>query len=149
MKNLDVSAIKDGSVIDHIDSKSTLKVATILNIQNEEQVVLVGMNLKSKFLGKKGIIKIGGKIIDQKEVNKIALIAPNATVNIIKDYDVVKKFKVAVPETIEGIVKCFNPNCVSNHHNQEPKLLVLNKNPIKLQCHYCERIMDANDFVLT
>ncbi|MEK7804776.1 MAG: aspartate carbamoyltransferase regulatory subunit, partial [Planctomycetota bacterium] len=132
MKNLDVSAIKDGSVIDHIDSKSTLKVATILNIHDEEQVVLVGMNLKSECLGKKGIIKIGGKIIDQKEVNKIALIAPNATVNIIKNYNVVKKFKVAVPETIEGIVKCFNPNCVSNHHNLEPKLHVLNKNPIKL-----------------
>ena len=131
MKNLDVSAIKDGSVIDHIDSKSTLKVATILNIQNEEQVVLVGMNLRSNLLGKKGIIKIGGKIIDQKEVNKIALIAPNATVNIIKDYDVVKKFKVAVPETIEGIVKCFNPNCVSNHHNQEPQITRPQQKPHK------------------
>ncbi|OHC17305.1 MAG: aspartate carbamoyltransferase regulatory subunit, partial [Planctomycetes bacterium RIFOXYB12_FULL_42_10] len=124
MKQLDVSAIKDGSVIDHIDNKSTLKVAEILNIQNEEQVVLVGMNLESKFLGKKGIIKIGGKIIDQKEVNKIALIAPNATVNIIKDYEVVKKFPVVVPEVIENIVKCFNPNCVSNYHNLEPKLHV-------------------------
>ncbi len=148
MKNLDVSAIKDGSVIDHIDSKSTIKVADILNIQDEEQVVLVGMNLTSKCLGKKGIIKIGGKIIDQKEVNKIALIAPNATVNIIKDYEVVKKFKVAVPEIIEGIVKCFNPNCVSNHHTIKPKLHVVNKIPIKLQCHYCERIMNAKDIVL-
>ncbi|UJS16093.1 MAG: aspartate carbamoyltransferase regulatory subunit [Candidatus Jettenia sp.] len=148
MKHLDVSAIKDGSVIDHIDNKSTLKVADILNIQNEEQVVLVGMNLKSKLLGKKGIIKIGGKIIDQKEVNKIALIAPNATVNIIKDYEVVKKFKVAVPEVIEGIVKCFNPNCVSNYNNITPKLNVVNKNPIRLECHYCERIMSAKDILL-
>ncbi len=148
MKHLDVSAIKDGSVIDHIDNKSTLKVADILNIHNEEQVVLVGMNLTSKLLGKKGIIKIGGKIIDKKEVNKIALIAPNATVNIIKDYEVVKKFKVAVPELIEGIVKCFNPNCVSNHHTIESKLHVANKNPIKLRCHYCERIMSAKDIVL-
>lgn len=147
MKHLDVSAIKDGSVIDHIDSKSTLKVADILNIQNEEQVVLVGMNLTSKFLGKKGIIKIGGKIIDQKEVNKIALVAPNATVNIIKDYEVVKKFKVVVPDIIEGIVKCFNPNCVSNDHNIQAKLHVINKNPIKLRCHYCERIMSANDIL--
>lgn len=148
MKHLDVSAIKDGSVIDHIDSKSTLKVADILNIQNEEQVVLVGINLISKFLGKKGIIKIGGKIIDQKEVNKIALIAPNATVNIIKDYEVVKKFKVVVPEIIEGIVKCFNPNCVSNHNNIKAKQHAVNKNPIKLQCHYCERVMGAKDIVL-
>lgn len=148
MKHLDVSAIKDGSVIDHIDNKSTLKVADILNIQNEEQVVLVGMNLTSKFLGKKGIIKIGGKIIDQKEVNKIALIAPNATVNIIKDYEVVKKFKVVVPDVIEGIVKCFNPNCVSNYNNVTSQLNVVNKNPIRLECHYCERIMGAKDILL-
>ncbi len=148
MKHLDVAAIKDGSVIDHIDSKSTLKVAEILNIQNEEQIVLVGMNLTSKFLGKKGIIKIEGKIIDQKEANKIALIAPNATVNIIKDYEVVKKFKIVIPEIIEGIVKCFNPNCVSNYNNIKTKQHVVNKNPIKLQCHYCERIMSAKDIVL-
>ncbi|MGQ3683901.1 MAG: aspartate carbamoyltransferase regulatory subunit [Candidatus Loosdrechtia sp.] len=148
MKQLDVSAIKDGSVIDHIDSKSTLKVADILNIQNEEQMVLVGINLSSKLLGKKGIIKIGGKIIDQKEVNKISLIAPNASVNIIKDYEVVKKFKVAVPDIIEGIVKCFNPNCVSNYNNIISKLIVINKNPIKLECHYCERIMGTKDIVL-
>lgn len=148
MKHLDVSAIKDGSVIDHIDSKSTLKVADIINIRNEEQVVLVGMNLSSKLLGKKGIIKIGGKIIDQKEVNKIALIAPNATVNIIKDYEVVKKFRVAVPDILEGIVKCFNPNCVSNYNNVIQKLNVISKNPIKLRCHYCERIMGAKDIVL-
>lgn len=149
MKHLDVSAIKDGSVIDHIDSKSTLKVANILNIQNEEQVVLVGINLTSKYLGKKGIIKIGGKIIDKKEANKIALIAPNASVNIIKDYEVVKKFKITVPDIIEGIVKCFNPNCVSNYHNTEPKFHVINKNPIKLRCHYCERIMNSKDIILT
>lgn len=148
MKQLDVSAIKDGSVIDHIDSKSTLKVAEILNIQDEEQMVLVGMNLASKFLGKKGIIKIGGKIIDQKEVNKIALIAPDATVNIIQDYEVVNKFRVVVPEIIENMVKCFNPNCVSNHHGIESKLHVVNKNPIKLRCHYCERVMNSKDIVL-
>lgn len=148
MKHLDVAAIKDGSVIDHIDSKSTLKVAEILNIQKEEQIVLVGMNLTSKFLGKKGIIKIEGKIIDQKEANKIALIAPNATVNIIKDYEVVKKFKIVVPEIIEGIVKCFNPNCVSNYNNIKARQHVVNKNPIKLRCHYCERLMSAKDIVL-
>jgi aspartate carbamoyltransferase regulatory subunit len=148
MKHLDVAAIKNGSVIDHLDSKSTLKVAEILNIQNEEQVVLVGMNLTSKFLRKKGIIKIEGKIIDQKEASKIALIAPNATVNIIKDYEVVNKFQIVVPEIIEGIVKCFNPNCVSNYNNIKARQHVVNKNPIKLQCHYCERIMSTKDIVL-
>jgi len=148
MKHLDVSAIKYGSVIDHIDSKSTLKVADILNIKQEEQVVLVGMNLSSKLLGKKGIIKIGGKILDQEEVNKIALIAPNATVNIIRDYEVVKKFEVVVPEVIEGIVKCFNPNCISNHDNIKSRQHLISKVPIKLRCHYCERIMGTKDIIL-
>lgn len=144
----EVSAISDGTVIDHIDSKSTFKVANILNIQNDNEVVLVGMNLSSKHLGKKGIIKIGGRILTQSEVNKIALIAPDATVNIIKDYKVDEKLTVSVPDIIEGIVKCFNPNCVSNHERIQSKFHTLNKTPLKLKCYYCERTMKADDIEL-
>jgi aspartate carbamoyltransferase regulatory subunit len=144
----EVSAISDGTVIDHIDSKGTFKVANILNIQNENDVVLIGMNLSSKQLGKKGIIKIGGRILTQSEANKIALIAPEATLNIIKDYKVDKKLTVSVPDIIEGIVKCFNPNCVSNHERIQSKFHTLNKTPLKLRCHYCERTMKAEDIEL-
>ncbi|HHT9152250.1 MAG TPA: aspartate carbamoyltransferase regulatory subunit, partial [Candidatus Hypogeohydataceae bacterium YC40] len=91
MRQLQVSAIKDGTVIDHIDSKSTFKVASILNIPAESRLILVGMNLSSRQLGKKGIIKIEGKVLNQEEANKIALIAPNATLNIIKNFEVVEK----------------------------------------------------------
>ena len=145
MKKLEVSAIEEGTVIDQIASKSTFKVANILNIQGIDQVVLVGVNLSSKKLGKKGIIKIGGKILTQEEVNKIALIAPDATVNIIEDSELVRKFKVALPDSIEGIVKCFNPNCVSNHQKIQSRFHVINKNPIKIRCHYCERLMGTDD----
>ncbi len=148
MKKLEVSAIEEGTVIDQIASKSTFKVANILNIQKIDQVVLVGVNLSSKKLGKKGIIKIGGKILTQEEVNKIALIAPDATVNIIEDSELVKKFKVALPDSIEGIVKCFNPNCVSNHQKIQSSFHVINKNPIKIRCHYCERLMGTDDIEL-
>ncbi len=148
MKKLEVSAIEEGTVIDQIASKSTFKVANILNIQRVDQVVLVGVNLSSKKLGKKGIIKIGGKILTQEEVNKIALIAPDATVNIIEDSELVKKFKVALPDSIEGIVKCFNPNCVSNHQKIQSRFHVINKNPIKIRCHYCERLMGTDDIEL-
>ncbi|HHT9124671.1 MAG TPA: aspartate carbamoyltransferase regulatory subunit [Candidatus Brocadiia bacterium] len=144
----EVSAISDGTVIDHIDSKSTFKVANILSVQNETQMVLVGMNLSSKHLGKKGIIKIGGRILTQSEVNKIALIAPDATLNIIKDYEVVRKFNVAIPDIIESIVKCFNPNCVSNHEKIQTKFHTISKTPLKLRCHYCERTMKAEDIEL-
>jgi len=148
MKKLEVSAIEEGTVIDQIASKSTFKVANILNIQRVDQVVLVGVNLSSKKLGKKGIIKIGGKILTQEEVNKIALIAPDATVNIIEGSELVRKFKVALPDSIEGIVKCFNPNCVSNHQKIQSRFHVINKNPIKIRCHYCERLMGTDDIEL-
>lgn len=148
MKKLEVSAIEEGTVIDQIASKSTFKVANMLNIQDIDQVVLVGVNLSSKKLGKKGIIKIGGKSLTQEEVNKIALIAPDATMNIIKDSEVVRKFKVAIPDAIEGFLRCFNPNCVSNHQNIRSRFHVISKNPIKIRCHYCERLMGSDDIEL-
>ncbi len=148
MKQLAVSAIRDGTVIDQIDNKSTFIVSEILKIRNEEQVVLVGVNLSSKRLKKKGIIKIGGKILTQEEVNKIALIAPDATLNIIKDYEVVKKIKVELPDFIEDTVKCLNPNCVSNHQPVNSKIHVISKQPVKLKCHYCERLMSVKDIEL-
>lgn len=148
MRQLPVSAIRDGTVIDQIDSKSTFSVSEILSLQDEDQVLLVGINLSSKKLGKKGIIKIGGKFLTQEEVNKIALIAPDATLNIIKDYEVVKKIKVELSDTVESIVKCFNPNCISNHQIIRNKFHVVSKSPVKLRCHYCERLMVAKDIEL-
>ncbi|KHE92512.1 MAG: aspartate carbamoyltransferase regulatory subunit [Candidatus Scalindua rubra] len=148
MKKLEVSAIEEGTVIDQIANKSTFKVANILNIQKIKQVVLIGFNLSSKKLGKKGIIKIGGKLLTQEEVNKIALIAPDAKVNIIKNSEVVKKFTVNIPDIIEEFMKCFNPNCVSNHQNILSKFHVINKNPIRIRCHYCERHMGVDDIEL-
>ncbi len=148
MKKLEVSAIEDGTVIDQIVSKSTFKVADILNTQSLEQVVLIGFNLSSKKLGKKGIIKIEGKLLTQEEVNKISLIAPDATVNIIKDSEVVKKFKVDIPDSIEAFMKWFNPNCVSNHQKIISRFHVINKNPIRIRCHYCERHMGVDDIEL-
>ncbi len=148
MKKYEVSAIEEGTVIDQITNKSTFKVANILNIQDIDQVVLIGYNLSSKKLGSKGIIKIEGRLLTQEEVNKISLIAPDATVNIIKDSEVVEKFKVAIPDSIEEFLKCFNPNCVSNHQNIQSRFHVINKNPIRIRCHYCERHMGEDDIEL-
>ena len=148
MKILEVSAIEEGTVIDQIANKNTFKVANILSIQDIDQVVLIGFNLSSKKLGKKGIIKIGGKLLTQEEVNKISLVAPDATVNIIKDSEVVRKFKVDIPDSIEEFMKCFNPNCVSNNQNIQSRFHVINKNPIRIRCHYCERHMGVDDIEL-
>ncbi|MCH8329655.1 MAG: aspartate carbamoyltransferase regulatory subunit [Nanoarchaeota archaeon] len=147
-KQLSVSAIKEGTVIDHIPSNATLKVVDILDLKGIRSIISIVTNLTSKKMGKKGIIKVGGKNLTKEEVDKIALIAPNATVNIIKDYDVKQKIKVTIPETINKIIKCSNPNCMTNNEKVTTKFYVLNKNPLKVRCHYCERNMDKEDISL-
>ena len=147
-KELSVSAIKDGSVIDHIPSNVTLKVVDILDLKGIKGIISIATNLSSKTMGKKGIIKISGKNLTKEEVDKIALIAPNATVNIIKNYDVREKIKVTIPSTINKIIKCSNPNCVTNNEKVTTKFYVLNKNPLKVRCNYCERNMDKEDISL-
>jgi len=148
-KELNVSAIKEGSVIDHIPSNATLKVVDILDLKGIRGIISVATNLVSKSMGKKGIIKISGKDLTKEEVDKIALIAPNATVNIIKNYDVMQKLKVAIPTTINKIIKCSNPNCITNNEkNILTKFYVLNKDPLKVRCHYCERNMEKEDISL-
>ena len=147
-KEMSISSIKEGTVIDHIPSNATLKVAEILNLEGIMGIISIATNLPSKTMGKKGIIKIGDKLLTQEEVNKIAVIAPNATVNIIENYNVKKKLNVSIPDSIEKVVKCSNPNCVTNNEKVETKFYVLKKSPLMIKCHYCERAMNKEDIVL-
>ena len=147
-KELSITAIKDGTVIDHIPANVTFKVADILDLKGIRSIISVATNLSSKQTGKKGIVKIGGKFLTQEEVNKIAIVAPDATVNIIKNYDVKKKLKVSIPETINKVIKCSNPNCVTNTEEVKTKFYVLSNNPLKVKCHYCERNMNKEDIEL-
>jgi len=147
-KELSISAIKDGSVIDHIPSNETFEVAKILDLKGIRSTISVAANLPSKQMGKKGIVKIGGKYLTQEEVNKIAIIAPHATVNIIENYKVKKKLNVSIPEKIIKIIKCSNPNCITNVEKSETKFYVLNKEPLKVRCHYCERDMKKEDMLI-
>ncbi|UCC91505.1 MAG: aspartate carbamoyltransferase regulatory subunit [Candidatus Aenigmatarchaeota archaeon] len=147
-KTLQITAISDGTVIDHISKDNTFKVADFLNLKDGGDVVTVGMNLESKRLGKKGLIKIGGRFLTKEEVNKIALIAPEANINIIKGYTVKNKFKVEIPDVINGIIKCANTNCITNKEFVRTKFYVLGKDPLKLRCHYCERVVGKEDIEL-
>ena|SRR3989338_589797 len=147
-KELSVSAIKEGTVIDHIPSDATLKVADILDLEGIRSIISIATNLASKTMGKKGIIKIGGKNLTKEETDKIALIAPDATVNIIQNYGVKKKIKVAIPSIVDKIIKCSNPNCITNNEKVMTKFDVLNKVPLKVRCHYCERDMAKEDITL-
>jgi len=143
-KELKIPLIKEGTVIDHITAGNAVKVLHILGIpERTKSVVSVAMNVKSK-IGKKDIVKVENRELDPKEVNKIALIAPKATINIIRNYEVFKKYHVHIPDEIVGIVKCPNPTCVSNSKNEpiESRFLVVSKDPIRIKCYYCEREPD-------
>lgn len=141
---LKVSAIKEGTVIDHIPAKNLFNVITILGLDKIENQITFGTNLESGKLGQKAIIKVSNKFFEDDEINKIALIAPHAKLNIIRDYEVVEKKVVEIPDTISGIVKCFNPKCITNHERITTCFKVVEKDPISLKCKYCEKITTAN-----
>lgn len=145
VKELKVNAIKNGTVIDHIPAKSLFKVISILNLDKIETQVTFGTNLESKRLGQKAIIKISDKFFANDDINKIALIAPEAKLNIIKDYNVVEKKIVEVPDNIVGIVKCVNPKCITNHEKITTKFKVISKIHVSLKCHYCEKITEQEN----
>ena len=144
-----VSKIKDGTVIDHINGGYALDVAKILGITgHERQVVTIAINVPSKRMRVKDIVKIEGRALNRMEVNRIALIAPKATINIIREYVVVEKLEVTLPKVIEDIVKCINPTCISN--SAEPvvsRFSVESEEPLLLKCHYCGYILEKADLL--
>ena len=139
-KELKIPLIVNGTVIDHITAGYAVKVLHILGIPiSTSSVVSVAMNVKSKF-GKKDIVKVENRELDPQEVDKIALIAPKATINIIRDYKVAKKHKVELPDEIIGIVRCSNPTCVSNANEPvKSRFKVIRKDPPRIKCYFCER----------
>ena len=114
-KELVVSALENGTVLDHIPAENVYKALDILNLKGIENQITIGINLASKAQGKKGIIKIENKFFEDEELNKLALLAPEATINIIRDFKVVEKKKIVMPEEVIGVAKCMNPKCVTNH----------------------------------
>ncbi|VAW12659.1 Aspartate carbamoyltransferase regulatory chain (PyrI) [hydrothermal vent metagenome] len=137
---LKVSAIKDGTVIDHINALSLFKVIKILGLDKIKNQITFGTNLDSAKLGRKAIIKVSDKFFKDDEIDKIALIAPHAKLNIIEDYEVVEKRIVEIPDVIHGIAKCFNPQCITNNEEISTCFQVISKEPVRLKCHYCEKI---------
>ena len=140
-KELVVSALENGTVLDHIPAENVYKALDILNLKGIESQITLGINLTSKVHGKKGIIKIADKFFEDDELNKLALIAPNATVNVIRDFQVVEKKKLEMPKEVIGIARCRNPKCVTNHQPITTRFATVEKNnEIQLLCHYCEKI---------
>lgn len=139
MKELQITALKDGVVIDHIPSKSTLQLVKVLKLKDHDHVVTVAFNLKSNTLGKKGLIKISGRELTKHELDVISIMAPSVTVNIIKDYEVVNKLNLEVSETITNVIKCNNYNCISNHEQTDSIFTKIEDDVTLFKCFYCER----------
>ena len=143
---LKVKPIRNGTVIDHISANKALRVLKILGLPSKETAVTLAMNVQSSQMGSKDIVKIEGRELASREVDEIALIAPYATINIIRNYEIVGKGKVNLLNEINSILNCSNPNCITN--TDEPvttHFTVLQKEPLILRCHYCERIMDQTE----
>lgn len=144
---LRVSKIRNGTVIDHITGGHALDVAKILGITGrEKKVITIAINVPSKRFKRKDIVKIEGREFNSQEVHKIALLAPHATINIIRNYKVVEKQRVKLPNLIENIIKCANPACISNSNEPvEAKFYVESEDPLLLKCHYCGYIVEKKD----
>ena len=145
---LKIKAIENGTVIDHITANKALHILKILGLPNKDtHNVTVAMNLPSGEIVRKDIVKIENRELDHEELNQIALIAPKATINIIRDFKPIKKDKIVLPEKITSIIKCTNPKCITNYENEPitPIFNVVNNNPPVVRCHYCEKLIKTED----
>lgn len=139
-RELKVAALENGTVIDHIPAASLFHALRILKLDSVDNQLYFGTNLSSKKYGTKGIIKVRDRYFKSDEISKIALVAPTATLIEIKDFDVVRKENIDIPETVENFVKCFNPKCITNHQTVPTRFKVINDaGELKLRCHYCEK----------
>ena len=142
-----VRRIKDGTVIDHINEGKGLSVLEALEIDGSRgNVITIALNMPSGKLKKKDMIKVEGRFLEDDDTNKLAVIAPASTVNIIKDYKLVEKRRVSLPNQIEQIFRCSNPDCITNSQEHiESTMEVMDKDNLVLKCRYCGRILDVND----
>jgi aspartate carbamoyltransferase regulatory subunit len=147
-KELQVAALENGTAIDHIPPGQLFKVASLLELDKMNNQITIGNNFQSKKMERKGVIKIAGKFFKEDEINRIALVAPNVVLNVIRGYQVVEKKPVSLPKTLIGIVKCNNPKCISNNEPMRSYFEVIDKEKVTIKCHYCERRINKEDILI-
>lgn len=146
VKTMIVSAIENGTVIDHLKAGQGLKIVELLGLARHKKGVSVGLNLASELLGLKDLVKVEDRELIPEEANQIALLSPRATVSIIKDFAVIEKYRVEIPETISRIFTCANPRCITNHEEIASHFHIVRKFPRpKILCHYCNKTYEAFD----
>ena len=134
-----VRALKNGTVIDHIPTDKLFAVVSLLHLDKLKNQIIFGFNLESEKIGSKSIIKISDKYFSNEELNQLSVLAPNVTLNIIKEYEIIEKHKVVMPDELHGIVKCANPKCITNNEHMQTRFKVIDKQKGIIRCHYCEK----------
>ena len=147
-RELQVAALENGTAIDHIPPSQLFKVAKLLGLENMANTITIGNNFQSKKMGCKGVIKISNKFFEEDEINRIALIAPKVILNIIRDYEVVEKKTVTLPDELVGLVKCNNPKCITNNEPMPSRFEVIDKEKGTIKCRYCERKINKEDIII-
>ncbi len=147
-REMQVAALENGTAIDHIPPDRLFKVASLLGLEKMNNTITIGNNFKSNKMGSKGVIKISDKFFEEDVINRIALIAPNVILNIIRDFEVVEKKTVVLPNQIVGLVKCNNPKCITNNEPMPTHFDVIDREKGTLRCRYCERKINKEDIVL-
>lgn len=147
-RELQVAALENVTAIDHIPPSQLFKVAKLLGLENMDNTITIGNNFQSKKMGCKGVIKISNKFFEEDEINRIALIAPKVILNIIRDYEVVEKKTVTLPDELVGLVKCNNPKCITNNEPMPSRFEVIDKEKGTIKCRYCERKINKEDIII-
>lgn len=147
-KELQVAALENGTVIDHIPSDKVFTVVSLLDLQNTDGNITIGNNFESKKLGKKGIIKVADRFFTDEEVSRLSVVASNVKLNIIRHYEVVEKKQIVMPDELKGIVKCNNPKCITNNEPMQTWFHVVDKEQGILKCHYCEKEQQKDNIKL-
>ena len=145
---LQVAALRDGTVIDHIPSEKLFTIVRLLGLEHMTNNITIGFNLESKKLGRKGIIKIAGKFFCDEEINRISVVAPHVKLNIIRDYEVVEKKEVQMPDELKAIIKCANPKCITHNEPMATRFHVVDTDNCIVKCHYCEKEQKREEFTI-
>ncbi|MCX8514285.1 MAG: aspartate carbamoyltransferase regulatory subunit [Burkholderiales bacterium] len=140
-----IGSIENGINIDHIPCGNAFYIMKILNLYKSEYQTGIGLNLSSKKIGKKDLIKIENRELSAQEIQAISLFAVGSTLSILKDFKVIKKVILAMPDVVHGIIICPNKRCVSHHHVSQFLAVANRNNLIELKCNYCEKSFLLSD----
>ena len=147
-RSLIVSALDHGTVIDHIPCDRLFEVINLLHLQDMTSKVTIGYNLKSGKMGTKSIIKIADRFFTDEELNQLSVVAPDVTLSIIRNYEVVEKRRVSMPSELKGIILCNNPKCITNNEPMRTLFHLVEENPQLVRCHYCNHEQDIRQVKL-